>query len=96
MQVLPGSELGQPSSQMDLMPTLVEVGRGKLPKDLLLDGVSMAGGGGGEQAGGLHGFRHWEGVATNGIFKEVLRISQVICRARERADCMSSFSSTVG
>ena len=51
MQVLPGSELGQPSSQMDLMPTLVEVGRGKLPKDLLLDGVSMAGGRGKKKAG---------------------------------------------
>ena len=45
LQVTPGSELAQPSSQMDIMPTLVELARGKLPKDLLLDGVSMAGGG---------------------------------------------------
>ena len=44
LQVSPGSELAQPSSQMDVMPTLVELGRGRLPKDLLLDGVSMAGG----------------------------------------------------
>ena len=51
LQVTPGSELAQPSSQMDLMPTLVELARGKLPKNLLLDGVSMAGGG--SRQGGL-------------------------------------------
>ena len=44
-QVTPGSELAQPSTKMDMMPTLVELARGKLPKDLLLYGVSMAGGG---------------------------------------------------
>ena len=44
LQVRPGSVLDQPSSQMDIMPTLVEVGKGKIPKNLLLDGVSMAGG----------------------------------------------------